>query len=405
MAKKRKIKAAAENLAAHDWNKISTPANRVRAFGTIVYPRFSRFATLWFILALVELGLNLVIPGSTLRKPGLPIGARLLLTCYSLTLSALFLGAFSIALASLSRLCVRCIPGRIAGQVIATVSFALVTWVVLLLYSASWGMFWQIGSFIDSRTFFFLAPHPLQVFHWVDRDIGLVVASFALLGTVVINKWLPRWIECWKSETRERLVFAWTLAIGVCVTGTYFGELYSGTEERRYMRSALLYAKTQDNMVSPFAYVFTDIRNHLRQQRAEQVKKDNFRIVPRPIIAKEQYAVLAKQHPSKRWNVIILIVEFMRADQLRAYGASRDVMPAVNTLAGESRVFLNAYSQASHTDYATVTPLSSHFPLRSKASYTYPEKPSYPRVLIYDVLKALGIILRFFPRPMNIGAE
>ena len=80
----------------------------------------------------------------------------------------------------------------------------------------------------------------------------------------------------------------------------------------------------------------------------------------------------------------------MRADQLRAYGATRDVMPATNGLASEARVFLNAYSQSSHTDYATVTPFSSHFPLRSRTSYTYPEKPSYPRVLIYDVLKALG---------------
>jgi glucan phosphoethanolaminetransferase (alkaline phosphatase superfamily) len=356
---------------------------------TVLHPRLSAFAALWFILALVELGLNLVIPASTLRNPELPIGARVLLICYSLTLSALFLGAFSIALLSLSRLCIRCIPGRIPGRVTASAAVAGVIWLVLLLYSASWGLFWQVGSFIDSRTFFFLAPHPLQVFHWVDLDMGLAVVSLALLGTFAISK-LPRWIESWKSETRMRLVFACILAIGVCVTGTYFGELYSGSEERRYMRSALLYAKTQDNMASPFAYVFTDIRKHLQQQAGEQVKTDDFRIVQRPLISKEQYALLAKQHPAKRWNVIILIVESMRADQLRAYGANRDVMPAVNSLASEARVFSNAYTQASHTDYATVVPFSSHFPLRSKTSYTYPEKISYPRVLIYDVLKALG---------------
>lgn len=390
MAKKRRIRAASpENLRAHDWKNISAAANRLRALVTALHPRLSAFAALWFILVLVELGLNLVIPASTLRNPELPIGARLLLICYSLTLSALFLGAFSIALLLLSRLCIRCIPGRIPGRVTASAAVAGVTWLVLLLYSASWGMFWQIGSFIDSRTFFFLAPHPVQVFHWVDLDMGLAVVSLALLGTFAISK-LPRWIESWKGETRMRLVFACILAIGLCATGTYFGELYSGSEERRYMRSALLYAKTQDNMASPFAYVFADIRKHLQQQAGEQVKTDDFRIVQRPLISKEQYAVLAKQHPAKRWNVIILIVESMRADQLRAYGANRDVMPAVNSLASEARVFSNAYTQASHTDYATVVPFSSHFPLRSKTSYTYPEKISYPRVLIYDVLKALG---------------
>ena len=35
-------------------------------------------------------------------------------------------------------------------------------------------------------------------------------------------------------------------------------------------------------------------------------------------------------------------------------------------------------------------PLSSHYPLRSPEMYEYPPNPTYPRVLIYDVLKALG---------------
>jgi len=165
MAKKRKIRAASpENSTTHDWKKISA-ANRLRALVTALHPRLSAFAALWFILVLVELGLNLIIPASTLRKAELPIGPRLLLICYSLTLSALFLGAFSIALLLLSRLCIRCIPGRSPGRVIASACIAGVTWLVLLLYSASWGLFWQVGSFIDSRTFFFLAPHPLQVFN------------------------------------------------------------------------------------------------------------------------------------------------------------------------------------------------------------------------------------------------
>jgi arylsulfatase A-like enzyme len=34
--------------------------------------------------------------------------------------------------------------------------------------------------------------------------------------------------------------------------------------------------------------------------------------------------------------------------------------------------------------------LSSHYPLRSATAYTYPKNPTYPRVLIYDVLKAMG---------------
>jgi arylsulfatase A-like enzyme len=47
-------------------------------------------------------------------------------------------------------------------------------------------------------------------------------------------------------------------------------------------------------------------------------------------------------------------------------------------------------SQSSQTSYAVLAPLSSHYPLRSAAQYAYPVNPSYPRVLIHDVLKGLG---------------
>jgi arylsulfatase len=87
--------------------------------------------------------------------------------------------------------------------------------------------------------------------------------------------------------------------------------------------------------------------------------------------------------------VLLLTVESLRADQLRAYGGNRDVMPALEKLANEARVFLNTYTQSGHTNYATIIPLSSHYPLRSATAHVYPKNPTYPRVLIYDVLKVL----------------
>jgi arylsulfatase A-like enzyme len=78
------------------------------------------------------------------------------------------------------------------------------------------------------------------------------------------------------------------------------------------------------------------------------------------------------------------------------YGGTRDVMPALDALARESRVFTKAYVQASHSNYADPVPLSSHYPLRSREMYTFPENPPYPRVLVYDVLKALGYSTAIF---------
>jgi arylsulfatase A-like enzyme len=180
---------------------------------------------------------------------------------------------------------------------------------------------------------------------------------------------------------------AWSWMIGLCVLGSFLGELYSSTDGRQFMRTAILYSKIRDNASGPFPHMLADIQKHIRYRPEERIKADDIRIIQRPIISMEKY--LATARPTHRWNVIILVVESLRADQLRAYGSSRDVMPTVDGLSLESRIFLNAYTHSSHTDYATVTPFSSHYPLRSKTSYVYPEKPSYPRVLIYDVLKAL----------------
>jgi arylsulfatase A-like enzyme len=65
-------------------------------------------------------------------------------------------------------------------------------------------------------------------------------------------------------------------------------------------------------------------------------------------------------------------------------------MPNLEKIASEGRAYSDHYTQASHSNYADLCPLSSHYPLRSTGVHLYPENPTYPRVLIYDVLKSLG---------------
>jgi len=344
-------------------------------------------AAVCLAIAALELVLHIFIPGSPIRNPQLPIGARVFLLCYSLLVLSFFV-AISMGLVFLFR--ERWNPiislGRTARWITGGVA-TFVTWFFLLLYAASWGLFWQTGSFMDSQAFLFLAPHPLQVLHWVDADLAVMLVALALGATGLIMIWLPRWIKGWPVRFQRRLVLAWCWMIGLCVLGSFLGKQYSNTDARQFMRTAILYNKIRDNTSGPFLHVLADIQKHIRYRPDERIKADDIRIIQRPIISMEKY--LANARPTHRWNVIILVVESLRADQLRAYGGSRDVMPTVDDLSRDSRVFLNAYTHSSHTDYATVTPFSSHYPLRSKTSYVYPENPSYPRVLIYDVLKAL----------------
>ncbi len=315
-------------------------------------------AAVCLVMAAIELALHVLIPGSPIRNLNLPLGARFFLLCYSLMALSFFV-AISMGLVGL--LWNRIISlGRTARWI--TDGFAaFLTWFILLLYGASWGLFWQTGSFINSQTFLFLAPHPLQVFHWVDADLAVMLVALALGGTGLIMIWLPRWVKRWPVIFQRRMVLAWSWMIVLCVLGSFLGELYSSTDGRQFMRTAILYSKIRDNASGPFPHMLADIQKHIRYRPEERIKADDIRITQRPIISLEKY--LATARPTHRWNVIILVVE--------------------------SRIFLNAYTHSSHTDYATVTPFSSHYPLRSKTSYVYPEKPSYPRVLIYDVLKAL----------------
>ncbi|HLY12391.1 MAG TPA: sulfatase-like hydrolase/transferase, partial [Planctomycetota bacterium] len=62
----------------------------------------------------------------------------------------------------------------------------------------------------------------------------------------------------------------------------------------------------------------------------------------------------------------------------------------MDEIARQGRFFADVRTEASHTDYATLSPLTGQYPLRSSSTHRYPENPPYPRVLIYDLLKQLG---------------
>ena len=344
---------------------------------------------------MIDLTLGVSIPHSALRSDELPFGARILLVSSSLTI----LTAFFLSLTMLAVL-IRWMVGGVASiRPLATWTIrifkVIVTFLLFFVYAASWGLFWQTGSFIDSQQFIFLAPHPLQVFHWVDLDVASIVLACAAVGTVAVLHWIPTWMGKRPESMHKKLLRTWRRAILVCLMGTLLGYYYSAGEHRQNTRATIVYARKQANSTSPFTYVLADLKRNLAGSE-ELSTHGGFEIHPRAILSLDRYRAIASQSHPKRWNVVFLIVESLRADQLRAYGASRVVMPAAETLATESKIFLNAYTQSSHTNYATIVPLSSHYPLRSASAYTYPKTPTYPRVLIYDLLKAMRYKTAFF---------
>ncbi len=347
-------------------------------------------AAAWLVFVLLELLLTASISGSVIHRDQIPLGARLLLICYSFTVLAFFLITMRGSIGLMAWASERFLPAWVASRWMTHGLTMFLLWLILLLYGTSWAMFWQIGNFLDHRAFVFLAPHPVQVFHWVDTDVIVALVLSTLVLTGVLKRWLPRWIEGWRPTAQRRLVLICTWLVSACIAGAFFGETYRSWGTRRNAASATLYVESRDHHLGPFAYVLTNIRRRFLSQPVRARGGNEIQIVRRPIISMKQYLDSISPRNINRWNVIILIVESLRADQLRIYGSGRDVMPAVEALTRESRVFAHTYSTSSHSDYASPVPLSSHYPLRSATTYTYPEKFTYPRVMIYDVLKPLG---------------
>jgi len=352
-------------------------------------PILVHLAVPWLLVAVLELGLSALIPDTALRDEQLAFGARISLAAYSLTLLMAGVGAIAGPLLLMARLGT---PGvhPVVRWTLGGLR-ALVVWAALLLYGASWTAFWNVGVFLDRGAFLFWLPHPVQVFHWVYPPLAIGVIVATLAAAVVLAWWVPRWVAAMRSVVQRQIVAAAASLVGVCAGVALSGSLAYGGQEPEQLETS--YALTRDDRTGPLLHAFADLRRRLSPPATLPAitVRAGIQSIRRPIISMEQYLADADRSQVKPWNVLMIQIESLRSDQLRAYGGTRDVMPTLDALARESRVFTNAYIQASHSNYADLVPLSSHYPLRSEdEQYTYPANPTYPRVLIYDVLKALG---------------
>ncbi len=268
---------------------------------------------------------------------------------------------------------------------------ALPLWLLLLTVAAHWATYSVTGSFLSWEGFLFWVRQPVQVFHWIDLELTL----WALAGTLALALLLAELVP---KLPRKAGPAAW-LAPGVALTLTaaWFGFGEARTHSTRPGHDADSYAANRavkdyriarDLHSGPFGFSLSGWRSRGPSLR---LPADPSLPLERPRqVTLDEYAARVDPQRLRRHNVILIVVESLRADQLFAYGARRDVMPEVNRLARQSRVFLEHYAQASHSNYADPAIVSSQYPLRSRTAHSYPEFPDYPRVLVYDVLKKLG---------------
>ena len=347
-------------------------------------------AATWVLAAVVELCLSASIADTALRTARLGVGPRIGLVAYDLGLLAAGICITGLPVLLLTRLRRRG-RSRVLRWTIRGVQ-GLLIWLAVFLWGASWTAFWNAGVFLDREAFLFWLPQPVQMFHWVYPPLALGVLAVTVAVAAVIGWSIPRCVLALRPAVQRAIVLTAGATLGVCGTVALVGGLVNGREPDQPDQPKSFYAVVRDDRTGPIVHAVADLRARLgsRAARPTLAVTDGIGIIRRPIVSMEQYLAGVDRSRVRPWNVLTIQIESLRSDQLRAYGGPRDVMPTVDALARESRVFTNAYIQASHSNYADLVPLSSHYPLRSEQVYVYPVNPTYPRVLIYDVLKAVG---------------
>ena len=270
-------------------------------------------------LLALELSLGVLQPHSFLHANELPLGARLLVLGYTATVLMLFVWAIAKLATFIDRFqgtnfsvkyCLRWIVNTVL-----TLS--------LFLYVLSWATFWQVGKFLDSEALRFWIIQPLQVFHWVDLDVGAAVIAATLAFGFALFRWIPRWLTQWNAPAQSKLAQCTKVVFGICLFAAVLGEIYAGRTEQTYLRSTSLYLRARDEMSTPLAHFIANSRASMMGQPEEARVVQPSRLIQREITPMQEYLATVDRAHFKPWNVIVIVVESLRADQLRAYGGHR----------------------------------------------------------------------------------
>jgi arylsulfatase A-like enzyme len=355
------------------------------------------FAAAWLALSLSHLLLQALAPRGVFSDPLLPAWARIALLATESALIAAALVPAGLLFRALRLAELRCAPrGRWAFAAVRCVAAAL----LLLLLAASWGVFWLSGQYLDGEGFRFAWGNLGSVLAYATHIHPLLVygmPGLLLAAAALACEGIPRWADRLSDRSRTLatagsaallLLTIATAAAGEVghrwstkkITDETTGAVYSRDDLYRFRRNRNTGPLTHSVAVT------LESKDPLDADSSDPAP----RVLCRPQVPLDQYVATVDQARLKRWNVVVVLVDSLRADQLRAAGGSREVMPAVEALARAGTVFPDCITQASHTDYAAPAVFSSHYPLRSRDVYRYPKDPIYPRVMVYDVLKALG---------------
>lgn len=212
---------------------------------------------------------------------------------------------------------------RVGRILLQAVLFSLIC-----LYISSWAAFWSWGHFVDLvsvrywlETPVLLSKHVVQIDGW----LLIIVPLVAVLVTAAANLWLG-WALLRSNRTVKVLPLLGVVLLGASYwsskAGADFDRLRVSVVDQEYGASVALsdhLKLLREERAGPFSRLLADLRqNHrlaINQSAAEGV-------TARPKVSMAQYLESVANGQPSTPNVIIVVIESLRADQLRAYGAA-----------------------------------------------------------------------------------
>ena len=103
-------------------------------------------------------------------------------------------------------------------------------------------------------------------------------------------------------------------------------------------------------------------------------------------------------------NVVLIVIDTLRADRLGTYGSEVDTSPAIDRLAAESIVFESAYSTAPWTLPSTASIMTGHYPTTTGTAGQY-IKLSESLTTLAEVFSAAGYQTAAFVSHIFVGTQ
>ncbi len=268
--------------------------------------------------------------------------------------------------------------------------------VIFIAFVVSSSILYKLsGSYIGIEALRMFLNDTIQLvqhaIHFYSLVLNLLVVTAILAASLIIMKimqWLVVRVQCRSILKASLLVFVIVLFgfNGIRLASSFSSYLVIEKFGQTYELAEFL--NERQLKTGPFSFIAEDIIFQILPTYT-YVDLAAFHIRKNHQISMEEY-LRNKQTLSKKYDVIVLLIESLRPDQLRNFGGKRDVMPNLDRVSQQAVRFHRAYAQSSHSNYADVVPVSSHYPLRSRRTHIYPKNPEYPRVLLHDILKPLG---------------